>query len=69
LTREKEVQARFLTETGKRQETARLNALPKARAAKANVRGINSSRSPKESLGTMEETIKSTLSDIRQRIH
>jgi hypothetical protein len=69
LTREKEVQARFLTETGKRQETARLNALPKARAAKANVRGVNSSRSPKEALGSMEDTIKSTLSDIRQRIH
>lgn len=69
LTREKEVQARLLTESSKRQETARLNALPKARAARANIRGVDSSRSPKEKLGNMEDTIKSTLAEIRQRIH
>lgn len=69
LTREKEVQARFLTESSKRKEVARLNALPKVRAAGANVRSLDSSRSPREPLGKMEDTIKSTLAEIRQRIH
>lgn len=69
VTREKELQARFQTETAKQRETARLNALPKAKAVKSNIRSLDSRRAPTETLGTMEDTIKNQLSEIRQRVH
>ena len=69
LTREMNLQARLLSETEKRNENARLTALPKAKATRNNVRGIESRRTPTESLGTMEDTIKATLQDIKQRVH
>jgi len=69
LTREKNLQARIQTESSKQREVARLNALPKAKAARASVRSIDSRRTPTEPLGKMEDTIKSTLADIRSRVH
>ena len=69
LTREMNLQARLLSESEKQKENARLTALPKAKAARQNVRSIESRRTPTESLGTMEDTIKATLNDIKQRVH
>lgn len=67
LTREKELQARLLTETEKQKENARLTALPKAKAAQHNVKGVESKRTPTEPLGTMKETMLETLKEIRAR--
>jgi len=69
LTREMNLQARLTSETEKQKENARLQALPKAKAARNNVRSIESRRTPTESLGSMEDTIKATLQDIKQRVH
>lgn len=69
LTREMNLQARLLSETEKQKENARLQALPKAKAARNNVRSIESRRTPTESLGSMEDTIKATLQEIKQRVH
>ena len=68
LTREKELQARLLTETEKQKETARLNALPKAKAVKNNVRSMDSHRTPTEPVGTMADTMRETLTEIRSRV-
>lgn len=69
LTREKNLQARLLSETEKQKETARLNALPKARALRSTIRSVDSRRTPTEPLGKMEDTIKATLQEMRQRVH
>jgi hypothetical protein len=69
LTREKNLQARLLTEHAKAAENARLDALPKAKAAKAHVRGVETRHTPKEPIGKMEDTLKDTLREIRQRAH
>jgi hypothetical protein len=68
LTREKQLQARLLSETEKQKETARLEALPKAKAAKNNVRSMDSRRAPTEPVGTMADTMRETLKEIRNRV-
>lgn len=67
VTREKQVQARFLTETEKARERARLDALPKQKARGVNVNGKETRRTPTESLGNIEDTIRSTYKTIKAR--
>jgi hypothetical protein len=67
VTREKEL-ARIRTETeAKFKENARLEALPKAKAKGVNVQTRDSQRAPTERLGSMDDTLKETLSAIKAR--
>ena len=69
VTREKEM-ARVKTDHEKKlRENARLDALPKIKASAANVRTRDTTRAPTDPLGTMEDTMKSTLAEIKQRVH
>lgn len=66
-TRAKE-QARLLTEhEAKLKENARLAALPKKKAASVNISSNGSGSEPTEPAGSLEDTIKSTLRDLRKR--
>lgn len=67
VVREQQVQARLQTEAEKQKERARLEALPKAKAAKHNVRSIDTKRTPTDSVGTMEDTLKDTLAALKAR--
>lgn len=67
VTREKSVQARLQTETEKAKENARLTALPKLKAKGVNVRGRDTLRTPTESIGSIEETARATLREMRSR--
>jgi hypothetical protein len=67
LTREQQLQARLTSETEKQKENARLQALPKAKAARNNIRSLESKRGPSEPLGTMADTLRETLKEIRAR--
>jgi len=68
VTRAKE-QARLLTEhETKLKETARLDALPKKRAASVNVKASDAGRTPTEPLGTLEDTIRETHRQIKARV-
>ncbi len=67
VTREKQVQSRLQTEAEKAKERARLDALPKKKAAGVNVRGRETQRTPTEPLGSMEETMRETLAKIKGR--
>jgi hypothetical protein len=69
VTREKSLQVRLLAEDAKKAENARLDALPKAKAARAHVRSSETRKTPTEPLGTMEDTLKATYAEIRQRAH
>jgi hypothetical protein len=67
VTREKEL-ARIRTETEtKFKEKARLDALPKKKAAGVNVQTKDSQRAPTERTGSMDDTLKETLSAIKAR--
>lgn len=69
VTRAKEI-ARLQTEqTAKLRENARLDALKAQKAKGANVRSRDTGKAPTEPLGTMEDTMKSTLAEIRSRTH
>lgn len=67
ITRAKE-QARQTAEAeAKRKENARLDALKSRPAAATNVRSRDTNRTPTEPVGTMEDTMKRTLAEIRSR--
>lgn len=69
VTRAKE-QYRISTETEKKlRENARLDALKGRKAASTNVRTRDTNKAPTEPLGTMEDTMKETLNEIRSRTH
>ena len=69
VTRAKE-QARIAQTTEKKlRENARLDALKGRKASSTNVNTRDTNRSPTESLGTMEDTMKNTLAEIRARAH
>ncbi len=69
VTRAKEI-ARVQTEhEAKLKENARLAALPKKKAAGANVNSRETQRTPTEPLGSMDDTMRSTLADIKARVH
>lgn len=65
--RAKEI-ARVQTEhEAKLKENARLQSLPKKNAARVNVRSSDTGRTPTEPLGSMDDTIRAKLREIRQR--
>lgn len=69
ITRAKEI-ARVQTEhEAKLKENARLDSLPKKRAAGVNVKASDSDRAPTEPIGTLEETIRQEHKRIRERVH
>jgi len=69
VTRQKEL-ARVQKESAdKLKEKARLDALVAKKAAGPNVRSRDTRKAPTESMGSMEDTMKETLSNIRQRTH
>lgn len=67
VTREKQVQARLQTETEKARERARLDALPKQKARGVNVKSRETSRTPTDPLGSMEDTMKKTMVAIKNK--
>ncbi len=67
VTREKHKQAWFQTETEKARERARLDALPKQKARSVNVKQSDTQRPPTEPLGSMEDTLRSTLKSIKEK--
>jgi hypothetical protein len=68
VTFHKEI-ARISTETeAKLKENARLDALPKQKAKSVNIGGRETQRAPTEPLGSMDDTLKSTLRDLRARV-
>lgn len=67
VTRQKELSRQQTAAVGKAKENARLAALPKKGAASVNVRGSESSRAPTEPLGSMADTMRQTLREIRSR--
>lgn len=69
VTRQKEL-TRLQTEAeAEKRETARKEAEAARKAASSNVRSRDTRRAPTEPLGTMEDTMKSTLNAIRERAH
>lgn len=67
VTREKELHVRVQTDLAKQKENARLEALPKAKAAKASVRSVDTNRPATQPVGTFEETAKQALAELRAR--
>lgn len=69
VTRQKEL-ARIQTESEKTlQEKAKAESLKAKQSIGANVRGRDTRRTPTETKGTMEDTMRETLKDIRSRPH
>lgn len=68
VTREQQLQARLQTEAEKQRENARLQALPKKKAASASMRSVDTTRTPTEPVGSIEETMKDTLRTVRSRV-
>jgi hypothetical protein len=69
VARAKEI-ARVQTEhEAKLRENARLEALPKKKAAGVNVRSRETESAPTEPLGTMEDTMRSKLREMKERVH
>lgn len=67
VTRTKEM-ARLQTEqAAKDKERARLDALPKKKAASVNVNSRDTKSSPTEPVGSLDETLRSTLRSVRER--
>ena len=58
VTRQKEIAKVETSAQQKLRENARLDALPKKKAASVNVRSRDTERAPTEPLGTMEDTIR-----------
>ena len=67
VTREKQMQERLSTEAEKAKERARLDALPKKKAQSVNVRSRDTSRTPTEPVGSIEDTMRETLTKIKAR--
>ncbi len=67
VTREKQMLTRIQTETEKALERKRLDALPKQKARGVNVNGRETSRTPTEPVGTMDDTLRSTIREIKGR--
>jgi hypothetical protein len=69
VTRAKEIAKAQTAHEAKLKENARLESLPKKKAAALNVNGRDTKRTPTEPLGTMEETLKKTYREIQERAH
>lgn len=69
VTRAKELN-RVQTDTEKKlRENARLDALKASKAKGSNVKTRDTNRAPTEPLGSWEDTMKATLTDIKSRAH
>ena len=69
ITRAKEM-ARIQTENeAKLRDKSKQEAIIAKKASSTNVRSRDTKRAPTEPLGTMEDTMKATLSEIRSRTH
>lgn len=68
VTRAKEITRVQTEHEVKLKENARLQALPKRKAAGVNVRGQETQRAPTDPLGSMEDTIRETLVSQRTRV-
>jgi len=68
VTRAKEQAAALTAHEAKLKENARLSSLPKRKATSVNVRNADVARTPTEPVGSMEDTIKSKLREIRTRV-
>lgn len=53
----------------KLKENARLDALKARKASGVNVRSRDTNRTPTEPLGTMDDTLRGTLKEIKERVH
>lgn len=69
ITRAKELAKAQTEHEAKLKENARLEALPKKRAAGVNVKASDSDRAPTEPLGTIEETIRKAHRAMKERTH
>jgi hypothetical protein len=67
VTRAKEQAAALTAHEAKLKESARLNSLPKKKATSVNVRSADVARTPTEPVGSMEDTIREKLREIRTR--
>ena len=67
VTRQKELAASQTAFAEKQKEIARLEGLPKKKAAGVNVRGRETQRAPTDPLGSFEDTLRSTLTEIKGR--
>ena len=67
VTRAKELAKQQTADLAKARENARLAALPKKHAASVNVKSRDAGRTPTEPLGTMQDTMKQTLAEIKAR--
>jgi len=67
-TRLKNIEAMNEAALKKERENARLQSLPKKNAASVNVRGSESQRHSQEPLGSLDDTLRQTLREIRGRI-
>lgn len=69
VTRAKELAREKTEHEAKLKENARLEALPKKKASALNVNSRETKRTPTEPLGTIDDTIRSTLRTIKERVH
>ena len=69
VTRAKEVARLQTAEAAKVKENLRLDGLKARKAASANVRPRDTASAPTEPVGSMEDSIRSTLREIRERPH
>jgi hypothetical protein len=67
VVREQQLQDRLKAETEKLKENARLEALPKQKAKAVNVKSTDTTRTPTAPLGSMEDTMKATLAELKTR--
>ncbi len=67
VTRQKELGKHQAEADAKLKETARLNALKARHASSANVRSHATRSAPTEPLGSMEDTMKRTLAEMKSR--
>lgn len=67
VTRQKELNRVQTDAAEKATERRRLDALPKKKAASANLNGRDSNKAPTEPVGSMDDTIRETLHKIQGR--
>lgn len=67
VTRTKEMERRKTEALEKDKENARLQALPKKKAASVNIHGSESQRSPTEPVGDLTDTLRQTYREIQGR--
>lgn len=69
VLREQEFQRRLTEDATKQKEQKRKEGEDAKRAAAQNVRGVESRKAPTEPKGSMDDTMRATLKEIRSRPH